>query len=269
MVRRDPNSGQTTAFISARSGGLNETRGILFEPNGQGVLITSEGSGQVLRYNASTGAFIGSVINGLSRPTGMAYHPDGSLLVAQAGSVDKYDPATYAPRGTLTNSLDGQVDGPTFITVLPVVGETIDQAQVGSQYWLSGLGLINQRTIEIDVAYSSTGPAFGADFDPEDLLLQRWGSLRVEFTSCSTANFSWDSTGENSARFGRGSYPMLRGTFNELVQDCLQQGFANANDMTWIVGTWYGGEERNGEGIMIDKTLDGMAFVTWFTYRPR
>jgi sugar lactone lactonase YvrE len=269
VVRRDPATGQSTVFIAARSGGLNETRGILFEPGGQTVLISSEGSGKILRYNASNGAFLSAVISGLNRPTGMAYHPDGSLLVVQTGSVGKYDPQSYAPRGVLVSLADGQVSGPTFITILAVPEETVDQSQIGSQYWLSGLGPINQRTIEIDLAYSSTGPAFGNNFNPEELQLQRWGSLRVEFTSCSTANFSWDSTGEDSAGFGSGGYPMLRGTFNELLQDCLQQGFANANDLSWMVGTWYGGEERNGEGIMIDKTLDNQAFVTWFTYRPR
>mgnify|MGYP000092970070 CR=1 FL=1 len=35
------------------------------------------------------------------------------------------------------------------------------------------------------------------------------------------------------------------------------------------LGSWYGGDARNGEGILIDKTADGRAFVAWFTYRPR
>lgn len=269
VVRRDPVSGQTSTFIAARAGGLNEARGILFEPGGQTLLVSSEGSGKVLRYNASNGAFIGAVISGLGRPTGMAYHPDGSLLVVEAGSVFKYDPQSYAPRGTLAVLGSGSVSGPTFITVLNTPAETVDQSQIGSQYWISGNGPIVDRTIDIDTIISTTGPAFGADFDPAELAIKRWGSMRVEFTSCTTAIFSWDSTGSNSAGFGQGSYPMQRAAPNELTQDCLAVGFANALDLRWIMGTWYGGDARNGEGILIDKTADGRAFVAWFTYRPR
>lgn len=270
VVRRDPGTGQTSTFISPGAGGLNETRGILFEPGGQTVLISSEGNGRVLRYNAASGAFIATAINGLNRPTGLAYHPDGSLLVADADSVDKYDPTTYAVRGTLATSAAGQVGGPTFITLLPVpAAQTVDLSQVGTQYWISGLGPIIQRSIAIDLVASTTGPAFGNAYNPAELVAKRWGSMRIDFTSCTRANFSWESSGTDSAGFGNGSYAMQRIVENELTQRCLAQGFDNAHDMQWIVGSWYGGDARNGEGILIDKTLDGRAFVAWFTYRPR
>lgn len=270
VVRRDPASGQTSVFIAAGAGGLNETRGILFEPGGQSVLVSSEGNGRVLRYNASTGAFLSTAISGLNRPTGMAYHPDGSLLVADADAVVKYDPVSYANRGVLTTSAAGQVSGTTFITVVPVASTSpIDQTQVGNQYWVSGSGPINQRSIEVETVVSTVGPAFGADYNPAELVVKRWGSMRVEFTSCTQANFSWDASGANSSGFGSGSYVMQRAAANEFTQRCQQQGFANANDLQWIVGTWYGGDARNGEGILIDKLLDGRAFVAWFTYRPR
>lgn len=269
VVRRDPNTGQTSTFIAARAGGLNEARGILFEPGGQTLLVSSEGSGQVLRYNASNGAFIAAVISGLGRPTGMAYHPDGSLLVVEAGSVFRFDPQSYAPLGTLAVLGSGSVSGPTFITLLSVPAETVDQSQIGSQYWISGNGPVVDRTIEIDTVISTTGPAFGAAFDPAELNIKRWGSMRVAFTSCTTAEFSWDSTGANSAGFGQGSYSLQRAVLGSLTQECLALGFANAGDLRWIMGTWYGGDARNGEGILIDETGDGRAFVAWFTYRPR
>lgn len=269
VVRRDPTSGQTTVFITAGAGGLNETRGILFEPSGQTLLVTSEANGRVLRYNASNGAYLSTVISGLSRPTGITYHPDGSLLVADADAVRKYDPVSYAARGTLTTAAAGQVNGTTFITVLPAITQSVDSSQIGSQYWISGTGPISQRRIDIDQMVSTVGPAFGADYNPAELVVKRWGSMRVEFSSCTRAQFNWDATGANSAGFGSGSYPMQRAIENELTARCQQQGFANADDMQWIVGTWYGGDTRNGEGILIDKTPDGRAFVAWFTYRPR
>lgn len=119
VIRFDPGTSQTSVFIATRSGGLNETRGIQFETGGQSVLITSEGSGQVLRYNASTGAFITALISGLNRPTGMAYHPDGSLLVGDAVAVRKYDPQTGALLGVLATAAAGAVNGLTFITIVP------------------------------------------------------------------------------------------------------------------------------------------------------
>jgi sugar lactone lactonase YvrE len=270
VVRRDPASGQTTTFINSGAGGLNETRGILFEPGGQTLLVSSEGNGRVLRYNAINGAFLSSAISGLNRPTGMAYHPDGSLLVADADAVVKYDPVSYARRATLATAAAGQVSGPTFITLLPVTSSTaVDATQVGTQYWISGNGPILGRTIAIDQIISTTGPAFGSAYNPAELTIKRWGSMRVEFTSCTRANFSWESSGVDSAGFGSGSYPLQRIVENELSQRCQQQGFENANDLQWIVGAWYGGDARNGEGLLIDKTLDGRAFVAWFTYRPR
>jgi DNA-binding beta-propeller fold protein YncE len=267
VVRFDPATGQTSIFIAAHAGGLNETRGIQFEPGGQSVLITSEGSGQVLRFNAATGAFIAAIISGLDRPTGMAYHPDGSLLVGDAVAVRKYDPQTGALRGVLATAGAGEVNALTYITVLPVTA-SVDLTQVGSQYWVSGTGAIAGRTITVDDVISTTGAAFGADFNPANVAIKRWGSLRLAFTSCTQGMFSWDSNGASSAGFGSGSYPVQRAIENEPTERCLAQGFDNANDLQWIPGTWFGGSSRNGEGLLIDKTVDGRAFVAWFTYRP-
>lgn len=268
VVRMDPSNGTTSVFIAAGAGGLNETRGILFETGGQTVLVSSEGNGRVLRYNATNGAFIEQLIGGLSRPTGLAYHPDGSLLVAEATGVYKFDPQTGAPRGLLASADLGQASGVTYVSVVPV-SSSVDLSQVGTQYFVTGNGPINGRSIEIGDMISTTGPAFGSAFNPAELQIKRWGSLRIEFTSCTQARLTWDSTGGNSAGFGSGSYALLRVVENDLTRRCLQQGFANASDLWWINGAWYGGADRNGEGLLIDQTGDGRAFVAWFTYRPR
>lgn len=268
VVRLDPASGVTNVFISAGSGGLNETRGILFEPDGQALLVSSEGSGQVLRYNASNGAFLGALINGLDRPTGLAFHPDGSLLVADGVGVRKFDPHTGAAGNWLADVNAAGASGLTYISLLSAPS-TIDASQVGTQYFVTGNGPISGRTIEVNDLISTTGPAFGAAFDPAELRIKRWGSLRIEFTSCTEARFSWDSTGAGTAGFGSGSYLLQRAVESELTRRCLQQGYANAGDLWWINGSWYGGAARNGEGLLIDQTGDGRAFVAWFTYRPR
>jgi hypothetical protein len=76
-------------FITAGSGGLNNPRGLTFLPNGD-LLVNSHNSGQILRYNGTTGAYIGVFSNGsdISPTASMAPHmtikygPDGAVWVA-------------------------------------------------------------------------------------------------------------------------------------------------------------------------------------------
>lgn len=267
VVRRDSATGQTSVFIARGAGGLNRTRGILFEPGGQTLLVSSEGNGRVLRYQAN-GNFLGTVISGLTQPTGMAYHPDGSLLVADVSGIRRYDPGSYAARGLLADASAGGVSGPTFITVVPT-GPTLDLGQIGSQYWVTGVGSAQARRIEVADVYSTYGLAFGADFNPAQRIDKRWGALRIEFTSCNAGVLSWDSTTPPSAGFGSGSYPIQRLIPSDAARRCEQQGFASANDLAWVTGTWFGGAARNGEGLMVDHSPEGYVFVSWFTHRPR
>lgn len=262
IVRYDPATGQSATLVASGSGALFQTRGILFEPGGDTMLVTSEGSGKVLRYRVADGAFVGQLIDGLPRPTGIGYAPDGKLLVADAGGVSKYEPATGAKLATMLSATPGGIDGLTFLAVIPA-------SQVGSQYWVSGTGSIAGRTLTVADVVSTNGAAFGAAFDPADVAVRRWGALTIEFTSCTQASFSWRSSDASSAGFGDGAYPIVRLLPNELTAECERVGFANADAMTWIVGSWYGGASRNGEGLLIDKTASGVPFVAWFTYRPR
>lgn len=272
VVRYDPATGSTSQFIAPGSGSLTNTRGILFEPGGETVLVSSEGNGRILRYAVADGRFIGELIRGLSKPTGMAYNRDGQLLVAVNAGVARIDPASGNNLGLLANANAGQAIGPTYVTVLPADaggGTSVDTVQIGSQYWLTGAAAIQNKAIVIDTVVASFGAAFGAGFDPDEVQHKRWGSARIEFTSCTSAQFSWNSTGAGSAGFGQGGYPLQRLLTGEATSRCQQQGFANATGHDWITGSWYGGAARNGEGLMLDVNGDGVAFLTWFTYRPR
>ena len=101
-----------------------------------------------------------------------------------------------------------------------------------------------------------------------DLAVKRWGSVRIELTSCTEATFAWDSTGPNSAGFGAGSYPVYRFFENEDTARCRAQGIDHA-DKSWVNGQWWGGDARSGEGWFLDRRSDGTAFFAWFTHRPR
>jgi len=124
------------------------------------------------------------------------------------------------------------------------------------------------RVLQIDSVFSATGTGFGPNLHFAELAVKRWGSIRVELTSCNEALFSWDSTGPTSAGFGAGSYPVYRFFENEDTARCRAQGL-DAADKSWVNGQWWGKEARSGEGWFLDRGADGRAFFAWFTHRPR
>lgn len=272
VIRWDPATGSAETFIASGSGGLRRTRGILFEPDGSGVLVSSEGSGEILRYHRD-GRFDRSLLRVPYGPNGMAYVADGSLLVTGFGGdrVDRFDARTGASLGILVPFGRGGLSGATFLTVLaaenPPQPEPIDGAQIGSQCWLAGFGSASNGVLEAEL-FSTTGTGFGAQFDTDALTSRRWGSLRVAFTGCEVAEFSWSSSGEDSTGFGSGGYPLQRIASNPAGQRCLDEGFSANTDPAFMSGTWFGGAERSGEGLFLDVLSDGVVLVAWFTHRP-
>lgn len=266
----DPNTGEVRPYIGVRDGGLRNARGLLMSPDNQKLYVTGEGSGQVLRFNFSTGAFDKVIRTGLNRPTGLAWGVDGSLLVASRGAgVLKLDPESGAVRGTLIAPGSGGLGVPTYAAVIPVRAETpVPNGDViGSQYWLAAIGRLSGNSAELE-AYTALGAAFGAAFDPGQIRKPRWGTLRLTFTSCTEARISWSSTGVNTANFGNGGYRLERIIGNPLVAECQRTGMSAAPNTSWLSGAWYGGPSRDGEGFMLDSDGDGLIFLTWFTYRP-
>ena len=117
VARVNPATSQVQgAFIAAGSGGLRNSRGILDE--GATILVGGEGSGAIYRFNATTGAFIGTLVSGLSRPTGMSIGVDGSLLVLWGNRVQRYNRTTGASLGVFANGADGAISGGTFLALV-------------------------------------------------------------------------------------------------------------------------------------------------------
>ena len=119
LVRHDPATGATSVAILPQAAGLIRTRGILPTADATGLFVTAEGSGKLLRHEVATGTTV-QIGGAFGAPTGIAYAPDGMLLVVDAGAVVRVHPVSGEKLGTLVPAGAGGVDGPTFIAVVPI-----------------------------------------------------------------------------------------------------------------------------------------------------
>ncbi|MGN6519961.1 MAG: Vgb family protein [Dokdonella sp.] len=118
VARIDPATAEVhAAFVPGGSGGLFETRGIVDE--GATILVGGEGSGTIHRFDAATGASMGTLVTGLNRPTGLAIGADGNLLVLAGNLVRRHDRVTGALLGILAAGADGGISGGTFLALVP------------------------------------------------------------------------------------------------------------------------------------------------------
>ena len=76
----------------------------------------------------------------------------------------------------------------------------------GMQMWLIGVGEISGSIIQIDEMQVTQGPVFGTEFDPDDVILDVWGSLEIEFIDCNSATVTYQSM----AGFGNGVLNAIR-----------------------------------------------------------
>ena len=117
VARVNPATGEVQGtFIAAGAGGLAHTRGIVDE--GETILVGGERSGAVYRFNANTGALVGTLASGFSRPTGMTRAANGELLVLAGNRVRRIDRTSGVELGILANGTDGGISGGTFIALV-------------------------------------------------------------------------------------------------------------------------------------------------------
>lgn len=81
------------------------------------LLVSSLNTDSVLRYDSTTGAFLGTFASGggLNNPVGLTFGPDGHLYVGSAAtdSVLRYDGTTGAFLDSFASG--GGLDGPAFL----------------------------------------------------------------------------------------------------------------------------------------------------------
>jgi len=110
-------------FVTGGSGGLNLPEGIAFDPSGQYLYVASAGGpDQVLKYSAQTGAYVGAVSSGTSRPTDVKFGSDGLMYVLDASGSDNSimrfkESGTYVDHYVSNGS--GGLSGGQFMTFGP------------------------------------------------------------------------------------------------------------------------------------------------------
>jgi hypothetical protein len=135
------------AFVSqSNNGGLNRSTGMTWGPDGN-LYVGSGGTNQVLRFNGSTGAFLGTFIDGVDSPAfeGLIFRPDALYVLSRnAATVQRFDPTSGA-----------------FLSVFIPAGSGGLTAAKGMTVGPDGSWYISSGTNEI-LRYSATGVFLGA-----------------------------------------------------------------------------------------------------------
>lgn len=116
VLRYDGVTGEFKQRFTA-DGALLGPRTLIFRDGA--LLVSSEGQGAIVEFDARTGDYHASLAGGLAGPAGMALLPDGALAVA---SVDDDAllrfPADGAAQGPLVAARGGPLRGPTHLLYL-------------------------------------------------------------------------------------------------------------------------------------------------------
>jgi hypothetical protein len=100
----------------------------------------------------------------------------------------------------------------------------------GNQVWLMGVGIPQNGSIVFDHLFSTSGPKFGAAFDPAKYQEHDWGSLTLTL-DCNGGTAHYTST---QAGFGSGDFTLTRLTaLQKPACPYAQPKFSDLYDVTW------------------------------------
>lgn len=109
-------------FVSPNDGGLSLARGLVFLPDGD-LVVASRGTNGLLRYDGSTGDFIGVFYENTPslQPWGVKLSPNGNVFAVQ-GEPENVRVREYTPDGRVIRSFvraDTGLVGPTGLAFMP------------------------------------------------------------------------------------------------------------------------------------------------------
>lgn len=169
--------GQSGAFVSdflePSPSGLRNPRTVLFAGDGF-VYATSEGTDEVLQFDAVTGDFVAALVTddpattpdetgGLSGPTGMAIGPDGLLYVASIGTgeVKRYDFTTGAFVDTFVAAGSGGLALPTYLLFRPRAARVCvgapNSVGDGARLAATGSSSVGANRFRLELSYAAPG----------------------------------------------------------------------------------------------------------------
>jgi hypothetical protein len=122
IQRHDFSTNTTTEFIAAGTGGLGQPTAIEIAPSGE-LLVLDFSSGNVLRYDRTTGSFLGTfagIGSPVTSPYSMAFGPGGDLYVSSSNNaVYRFDGTTGSYVGVFVSPGAGGLNGPRGMDFLP------------------------------------------------------------------------------------------------------------------------------------------------------
>ena len=80
----------------------------------------------------------------------------------------------------------------------------------GNQFWTinnTETTTVDRKMVTAPMLYPVSGTPFGSNFNPDDIVLQTWGTLTLDYGNCDSMTFSYNSTLDE---FGAGSYNYIR-----------------------------------------------------------
>ena len=138
---------------------------------------------------------------------------------------------------------------------------------VARQGWILGQnGRVEANRIVFEDVYTARGARFGAGFDPDDVVLSRWGRLEFTFASCTEASVAY----EGAEGYGSGSHALQRlTTLDELscegARRLTDRGSRAASALRNYAGAFVD-PAHAGEGWVIEPYSPTQAGAYWFTY---
>jgi N-acetylneuraminic acid mutarotase len=170
----------------------------------------------------------------------------------------------YAPsrsgEGIIVQALeDGSVIAIWF--TFPPEGSSAKQAWILAQG-----GRIDGGRVRFDQVFTVRGPRFGPDFDPAARVIEPWGSLELNFTSCNEVELNY----AGPASWGAATRTLQRLTsIDELGCDgktrLTASGARAISGLRQRSAAWYD-PSHSGEGWFIEELPNGQALSYWFTY---